>query len=133
MELRVNASDENLHKVLSFVENELEAHDCLMKDIMMITVIVEEVFVNIAHYAYEGNVGEATIKVEFIDNDVIITFIDSGIPFDPTAKEDPDIGAPAEDRDIGGLGIYMVKKTMDEMKYERIDDQNVLTLRKGIK
>lgn len=132
MEKVFKASDEELHNVLDLIEGQLEEHECNMKTTMMITVIVEEVFVNIAHYAYEGKEGEAIISVDFEGDDVIITFKDTGIPFDPLAKEDPDIKAPVEERQIGGLGIYMVKQTMDDVQYERKDDTNILTLRKRI-
>lgn len=132
MERVFEASDDKLHEVLGLVEQELEAHDCNMKTTMMITVIVEEVFVNIAHYAYEGAKGDAIVSIDFEGDDVIIAFKDKGIPFDPLAKEDPDITAPVEDRQIGGLGIYMVKQTMDDVKYERVDDTNIFTLRKKI-
>lgn len=126
------AKKENLNSVLGFIESELESHECNIKTQMMITVIVEEIFVNIASYAYEDKVGEAIINLEFENDDVIIEFKDSGIEFNPLEKKDPDITLKAEDRDIGGLGIFMVKKTMDSVKYERKDGFNILTIRKGI-
>lgn len=132
MEKIFAATDDNLHEVLAFVESQLEEHDCKMKTSMMISVIVEEVFINIAHYAYEGKTGDAKINIDFENDDVIISFTDSGMEFNPLDKEDPDITASAEEREIGGLGIFMVKKTMDDVKYERINGQNILTLRKGI-
>lgn len=132
MERVFDASDESLHDVLAFVEEELDKHDCDIKTTMMITVVVEELFVNIAHYAYEGKEGSAAVSVEFLNNDVVIRFTDTGIPFDPTAKEDPDINASVEDRQIGGLGIYMSKKTMDDFRYKREGDKNILTIRKAI-
>ena len=126
-------ADKNvLYDVISFVEQELESHNCNMKVQMMISVMVEEIFINIASYAYEGEDGVADITLDFNNDDVKITFVDSGIEFNPLAKEDPDITLSAEERDIGGLGIYMVKQTMDEVIYERKDNKNILSIRKKI-
>ena len=133
MEKIFNATDESLHEVLAYVEEQLDLHECGMKQSMTIAIAVEEIFVNIAHYAYGEGSGLATIGMDFEDDDVIITFIDEGFAFDPLAKEDPDITASAEERDIGGLGIYMVKKSMDECTYNRIDNKNIFTIRKKIK
>lgn len=127
------AEDAELDNVLAFIEDSLMMHGCSMKTQMMINVCVEEIFVNIAHYAYEGmeNKG-AYIQIDVEGQDATITFVDSGIEFDPLAKEDPDITAKAEDRGIGGLGIYMVKKSMDACKYERKDGQNIFSITKFI-
>ena len=126
-------ADKNvLHEVISFVEEELENHDCNMKTQMMISVMVEEIFVNIASYAYKEKEGVADIILDFAGDDVKITFIDSGVEFNPLAKEDPDITLSAEERNIGGLGIYMVKQTMDEVIYERKNNQNILSIKKMI-
>lgn len=133
VERTYDATDENLRTVLAFVEEELEKNGAGMKDIMTISVAVEEMFVNIAHYAYEGRTGKATVGMNFDEHNVQIYLIDNGIPFNPMEKEDPDIKARAEDRSIGGLGIYMVKKSMDECFYERRNNQNVFTMRKAIK
>ena len=116
------AERELLHEVLEFTEGELEKHDCNMKTMMMISVMIEELFVNIASYAYPDGGGTATISLDFEGDDVIVKISDNGIPFDPLAKEDPDITLSAEERNIGGLGIYMVKKTMNDVKYERIEN-----------
>lgn len=126
------ANKEKLHEVLAFTESELEKHDCNMKTQMLISVMVEEIFVNIASYAYPDGKGEATIIMDFVEDDVEITFVDKGIAFNPLAKEDPDVTLSAEERDIGGLGIYMVKKTMEDVKYERVNDENRLSFKKGI-
>ncbi len=104
-----------------------------MKIQFQIDVAVEELFVNIAHYAYTPETGTATIRVK-IEEDPLsasITFIDSGIPYNPLEKEDPDVTLSAEERGIGGLGIYMVKKSMDDMIYEYTDGQNILTIKKN--
>ena len=125
---------DRLNEVLAFVDGELEAMGCSMKAQMQIDVAVEELFVNIASYAYAPETGEATIRIAAEQDPpaVEITFIDGGIPYDPLAKPDPDVTLAAEDRQIGGLGIFMVKKTMDDMKYEYRDGKNILTIRKSI-
>jgi len=129
-ELTILASVENLERVLLFVDAELEKLDCPPKAQMQIDVAVEELFVNIARYAYAPDQGSATIRIQ-ADADahtVMITFIDSGIPYDPLVKPDPDVTLSAEERQIGGLGIYMVKKSMDDILYEYRDGRNVLTI-----
>ena len=133
-ELKTKALVENLEQVLTFLDAELEAMDCDVKIQMQLDIAVEEMFVNIASYAYENGSGDATILVSGYDNPdrVEITFIDSGIPYDPLAKEDPDITLPAEEREIGGLGIFMVKKSMDDMIYERRGNENVLKIVKNL-
>ena len=126
------ANDESLSFALGFVEEELEKLDCPLKSVMQITVCVEEMFVNVAHYAYGGNEGEVALSIDENARTVSITLTDSGVPFDPLAKEDPDITLSAEQRDIGGLGIFMVKKSMDEVSYERKDNKNIFTMKKEI-
>ena len=131
-ELTLDAKVENLDEVLAFVDAELEAAACPSKTQMQIDVAVEEMFVNIAHYAYTPGTGTATLRVktERDPGAAEITLIDRGIPYNPLAKPDPDVTLSAEERKIGGLGIYMVKKSMDEVNYEYRDGQNVLTLKK---
>lgn len=131
-ELRIEAKTDRLNDVLAFIDEMLESMDCPMKAQMQLDIAVEEIFVNIAHYAYTHGEGDAVISIESESDPraVTITFADSGTPYDPCAKEDPDITLSAEDRQIGGLGIYMVKKSMDSMEYERKDNQNVLKIRK---
>ena len=132
--LTLDAKAENLEQVIDFVNRELEKTDCSPKTQMQIDVAVEELFVNIAHYAYTPDTGSVTIvtDVKPEQNLVDITFIDSGVPYDPLAKPDPDVTLSAEEREIGGLGIYMVKKSMDDVKYEYRDGQNVLTITKNL-
>ena len=129
-ELTVEATVENLPQVMGFLEQHLEEADCPLKTQMQITVAAEEIYVNIAHYAYAPGTGEATVRIEITDDPAAasITFIDRGVPFDPLAKPDPDVSLSAEERGIGGLGIYMTKKTMDDVRYEYKDGQNILTL-----
>ncbi len=133
-ELTVEAADAHLAEVLAFVDGELESLDCPMKTQMQVDVAVEEIFVNIAHYAYAPGSGQATIRVEtsLEPKAVTVTFTDKGIPYDPLSRPDPDVTLSAEERQIGGLGIYMVKKTMNEMEYEYRDGQNVLRMKKYI-
>ena len=133
-ELEVEAVDENLEEVLSFIEQHLEATACSPKAQMQITVAAEEIFINIAHYAYAPEKGKATVRVEVSEDPVTvtITFVDHGMPYDPLAREDPDITLPAEERDVGGLGILITKKTMDEVAYEYRDGQNILKLKKNL-
>ena len=133
-ELTLDATDENLENALAFIDQRLEALDCPMKTQMQIDVAVEELFVNIAHYAYAPNIGTVTLRVE-TSNDpkqMSITFIDGGIPYDPLAKPDPDLTLSAEERQIGGLGIYMVKQSMDSVDYKYIDNKNILTITKKL-
>ncbi|MCR4838196.1 MAG: ATP-binding protein [Eubacterium sp.] len=131
-ELVVDAKLDNLNQVLAFLDEWLEEHECPMKAQMQIDIAVEEMYVNIAHYAYTPNVGQATIRLDAPTDakGVEITLIDRGIPYNPLAKEDPDVSLSAEQRQIGGLGIFMVKKSMDSMLYEYTDGQNILTMRK---
>lgn len=133
-ELNIEAKTENLDKVLAFVDKHLEEKECAIKVQMQIDIAVEELFVNIAQYAYNPGIGVATIRVEIQEEPfaVIITFIDNGVPYDPLAKEDPDITLSAEKRQIGGLGIYMVKKSMDDIIYEYKDGQNILRIKKNL-
>lgn len=133
-EMTVPAIVENIEQVTDFVNGQLEEIGCPMKAQMQIDIAIDELFGNIAHYAYNPETGPATVRVEVTDSpiSVIITFIDHGIPYDPLKNEDPDITLSAEDREIGGLGIFMVKKTMDEITYEYKEGQNILRIRKDI-
>lgn len=131
---KVNADVNELQRVLNFVEGCVQEIDCSPKALMQINVAVEEIFVNIAHYAYSGKIGEAVIEVEIDDEPktVTITFIDRGVKFDPLAKPDPDVTLSVKDRQIGGLGIFMTKKFMDELSYEYRDGQNVFAMKKNL-
>ena len=131
-ELNIEALKENLDTVLQFVDGELEGMDCPIKIQFQIDVAVEEIFINIASYAYEDKTGFAKIEVIATDNPaaVSIRFTDSGVPYDPLKKPDPDVSLSAEERRIGGLGIYMVKKSMDAMEYEYLDGKNILVIKK---
>ena len=132
-ELTVDATVENIPVVTEFVEEKLAMFDCPMKAQFQINIAIDELFSNIAYYAYNPETGPATVRVEVLDDPLsaVITFIDHGVPYDPLAKDDPDITLALEDRDIGGLGIFMTKKTMDAVEYEYKDGQNILTIKKN--
>ena len=133
-ELTIEAKTSNIEAVTDFVNEQLEALDCPMKAQMQIDIAIDELFSNIAHYAYNPEIGKATVRVEVTEDPlaVVITFIDNGVPYDPLAKEDPDTTLSAEEREIGGLGIYMVKKSMDDITYEYKDGQNILKIKKNL-
>lgn len=133
-ELTIAAAVENIQAVTDFVNEQLESIGCPMKAQTQIDIAIDELFGNIAHYAYHPEVGPATVRVEVEEDPlaVRISFIDNGVPYDPLAKADPDVTLSAEERGIGGLGIYMVKKSMDNVSYEYRDGQNVLRIKKNI-
>ena len=133
-EMTLEATVGNIPIVTDFINTELEALECPMKAQMQIDIAVDELFGNIAQYAYDPLTGPATVRVE-VDDDpmaVIITFIDHGKPYDPLAGKEPDITLNAEDREVGGLGVFLVKKTMDEITYEYKNGQNILKIRKNM-
>ena len=133
-EFVIEATRENLPKVISFVNEHLEAADCNMRTQIQIDIAVEELFINIASYAYDPEIGIAVVQVTVTDEplSVEITFIDNGRQYDPLAKEDPDITLPINKRKKGGLGIFMVKKSMDDIHYEYADGKNILTIKKKL-
>ena len=128
-ELITEASTEKLDEVLDFIDGFLDEWECPMKITTQINIAAEEIFVNIAHYSGSN---EAKITIEKSGDMAEITFTDSGIPYNPLARPDPDVTLPAEDRIIGGLGIYIVKKSMDAVSYDYTDGHNVFTMRKSI-
>jgi uncharacterized protein (TIGR02172 family) len=133
-ELQIDAITENLEKVIDFVNKRLEAVDCSPKNIMQLDIAVEEIFVNIANYAYSPEIGTATVKVEVSDAPVTVTvtFTDNGVPYDPLKKADPDVSLSAEKREIGGLGIFLTKKVIDDISYEYKNGSNILTIKKTV-
>ncbi len=133
-EIVLKASMDNLDKALGFVEEQLEVVECPMKIAMKIVVCVEELFVNVANYAYEDVIGDCTICVENDDQQpdrVKITMTDSGKIFNPLEKEDPDTTLGVEEREIGGLGIFMVKNIMDSIYYARKEENNIIIMEKS--
>ena len=133
-ELTVAATVENIETVTNFVNEQLKTLDCPMKAQMQIDIAIDELFSNIAHYAYNPETGDATVRVEVVEDPmaVVITFIDKGIPYDPLKKADPNTALSAEEREIGGLGIFMVKKSMDDITYEYKEGQNILKIKKNL-
>ena len=133
-ELDIEARSENLGKVIKFVTDELNKAGCPLRVKMQTEIAVEEIFINIALYAYKPRVGFAKVRAEITNDprELKLVFIDSGVPYDPLAKKDPDITLSAEERAIGGLGIFMAKKNMDDIRYEYKNGQNILTLIKKL-
>ncbi len=133
-EIKIPADITQLDEVIQFIDGQLDKIECSMKTRMQIDVAVEELFVNIAHYAYPAGEGIAIIRFSFEceTNTITICFLDNGVPYDPLAKEDPDTSLSSQERSIGGLGIFLVKKTMDDVIYEYRDEQNILIIQKYI-
>ena len=135
--IEIEAKVDNLTQVLSFVDEALESLECSMKEQIQVDVAVEEIYVNIASYAYGDETGIAEICLDYDDSPesgkwIQIRFSDTGVPYDPLKKEDPRIDMPAEEREIGGLGIFLAKKNMDEISYEYEEGQNILTMKKNL-
>ena len=133
-ELEIEADIDKLQEVLSFIEEHLSKTDCSPKAEMQISLAAEEIFVNIASYAYNPNKGKAWLRIEVSDEPVTVTltFTDQGMQYDPLARQDPDVTLPAEAREIGGLGIFLAKQTMDDVIYEYKDGKNILQLKKNL-
>ena len=134
-ELSIAATIENIAPVTDFVNCELEALSCSERIRSQIDVAIDELFGNIAQYAYGSDVGPATVRVEVVEEPlaVVITFIDNGMPYDPLTQAEPDIHAPLEARQAGGLGIFLVRQTMDDVTYEYKNGQNILKVRKRLR
>lgn len=133
-EMTTEASIENIAQVTAFVDEQLEELNCPARAQMQIDIAIDELFGNIAQYAYQPGNGPATVRVEVLKEPlaVVITFMDQGTPYDPLKREDPDVTLPIEERETGGLGVYMVKKTMDDVTYEYRDGKNILKIRKNL-
>ena len=133
-ELTLKAAIDGIPEVTAFIDEQLEALDCPMKAQAQIDVAIDELFGNIARYAYGDGVGNATVRTDFDEQTrrFSITFVDRGVPFNPLQNTDPDVTLSAEERGIGGLGIFMVKKSMDEMEYRHENGCNILTIYKQI-
>ena len=132
-ELFIDAEIKNIRMVTEFIDAQLEEHNCNLKAQTQIDIAIDELFSNISRYAYAPNIGTVRIAVGITENpkSVKITLIDTGIPYNPLETAEPDITLSAEERKIGGLGIHMVRKTMDEMVYEYKDGQNILSIVKN--
>ncbi len=132
--ITLKARPTNAVLAVNFVESVLAKYELPPTFIARVSIVIDELFANIAFYAYpQDYVGEATIQVDFRNEAFYLTLIDSGIPFDPTAPREVDTSSSIDDRKRGGLGIFIVKKTMDEMKYEYKNNKNTLNLVKYLK
>ncbi len=133
-EITIDASTDNLSKVISFLANNLEKLNCKPKTQVQLELAVEEIFVNIATYAYPDKIGAVRVRIEAdtAENEILITFEDSGTPYDPLKKPDPDVNVPVEKRQIGGLGVFLVKKISDKVFYEYKDGKNCFTIVKKV-
>ncbi|MDD7256576.1 SpoIIE family protein phosphatase [Bullifex porci] len=120
---------DNLDQVTDFIDNHLSEGGVSNKLIFKVNMAIDEIYSNIARYS---GATEARVGCNVSENKVSLRFVDNGSPYDPTVKEDPDTTLSAEEREIGGLGIYMVKKIMDEISYEYKDGRNILILEKNI-
>ncbi|MBQ3790259.1 MAG: ATP-binding protein [Lachnospiraceae bacterium] len=131
--LIVKAVEDNLEQVTAFVDEELEAYGCGSKVQMQIDIAIEEIFANIVNYAYHPVEGEAEVRCEVMDDPlrVIIQFLDNGKPFNPLDREEADISIKALEQREGGLGIFMVKKSMDGVRYSYENGKNILTIEKN--
>jgi anti-sigma regulatory factor (Ser/Thr protein kinase) len=130
-ELKIEAKLENLDAVLEFIDAELAGKNCSTNVQHQIAIAVEEIFVNIAHYAYNPLIGEAVIRAA-VGDEITIEFEDRGKSYNPLEKDDPDITAPMEKRDIGGLGIFMTKKIMDTVEYRHKNNKNIFVIKKEL-
>ena len=131
------ATDENLEAVNDFIHEQIKPFSCQSQTLFQIDLAVEEIFVNISHYAYSPDKGTVQIdcsveKTSDAPAKLTVSFTDRGKSFNPLAKPDPDITLSVEEREIGGLGIFLTKKYMDSVLYERKDNQNILTFTKTI-
>ena len=130
------ATDENMQSINDFVHAALPP-DCPEDVIFKIDVAVEEIYINIAHYAYDPDVGMAKISIDTVKDEngkprMVISFADKGRPYDPLSAPEPDIEAELDDRRIGGLGVFLVRAAMDSVEYEHKDGQNITTIEKEL-
>ena len=132
MKIVVKAYKSNLGKIFSFISKELSPYNCNENILNKINIVVEEIFVNIANYAYEKEGGEVEIACEVNNQNIEITFLDSGKKFNPLTHVDPDTTLPLEEREIGGLGILLTKKLMDDVRYGYSDGKNILKIVKKL-
>ena len=133
-EITTEALVSKIPYVTEIVDKELRRLGCPLKAMLAIDIAIDELFGNIARYAYDPETGPATVRVEVKEDplEVVITFMDKGKAYDPLGKEDPDVTLSAEKRPIGGLGIFMVKKIMDDVSYEYRDGMNILKIHKQV-
>ena len=135
MAITTEAKTENIEQITAFVDRELEKRNCPLKQQIQIRTAIDEIVANIASYAYAPGTGSVTVRFDYDESDgsALLTFMDEGVPFDPLQRPDPDVTLSAEEREIGGLGIFLVRKTMDDVRYVREDGKNILRIRKKIR
>ena len=133
-QMTLPARRRNIPLIIDFVNRELESLGCSRKTEAQIDIAIDELYSNIANYGYEEDDGQVTVTLDTdtVPRTVTISFTDEGKPFNPLERADPDVTLSAKDRKIGGLGIYMVKKSMDDVSYEYKDGKNILTIRKTL-
>jgi len=133
-ELTLKALVENISRVTAFIDGLLEANDCALKAQTQIDVAIDELFGNVAQYAYGDATGDVTVRFDFDQSTRMasVTFVDSGVPFNPLEQAEPDVTLSAAEREAGGLGIFLVRKTMDRVEYQRKNGMNILTIYKRI-
>jgi len=133
-ELTLPATVDNIETVTDFVNEYLDEIGCSMKIQMQIAVVIDELFSNIAYYAYAPSVGDATVSIDYNEEaaEIELIFVDCGVKFNPLEKDEPDVTLSAAERTIGGMGIFMVKKLMDDIAYEYVNGYNVLIIRKKL-
>ena len=134
IEITVSASVNEIRTATEFINRQLTQAGCEEWFRVQIDVVIDEILCNIARFAYQRETGLATVRFD-LESDprgIVLTFIDSGTPYDPLTAADPDISLPASKRAIGGLGLFMVRKLMDDVSYSYRDGQNILTVRKKI-
>ena len=133
-EIVLGADVANIESVTDFVNEELESNGCSMRAQTQIDIAIDEILSNVAFYGYPDGKGQIRVTVDFPGSEakVVIAFEDNGIEFNPLEKTDPDVTLAAEDRKIGGLGIFLCKQLMDEVEYQYVDNCNVLIMKKII-
>ena len=131
-ELTTEAVTENLQSVMDFVNDSLSDKGCSAKTLYQMELVLEEIFINIASYAYEGDERPVVLSIDFEEDPLaaIVTFKDKGAPYNPLNRDDPNLALKLENREIGGLGIFLVKKNVDAIWYEHVNGENVLSFRK---
>ena len=124
------AAIENIETATDFINGILERADCPMRTRMQLDIALDELMSNVAMYAYAPETGDVTVALKILDNPrrAVLTITDKGVPYDPLQKEDPDVTLSADEREIGGLGIFIVKQSMDDMTYAYKDGKNIVTI-----
>ena len=128
VERRFVASSEQVPAIVAFVMEHAEPWGVHQRRRMQLQLALEEAVVNICHYAYETPPGEIVVRVEPSPARFAVELVDEGVPFDPLAVEEPDLRSAAEERPIGGLGILLVRRVIDEVTYRRDGERNILRL-----